>query len=30
MNGGEYDYYAADITRTFPTSGKFKPDSRQA
>ncbi|MFW5451070.1 MAG: Xaa-Pro aminopeptidase [Methylophagaceae bacterium] len=23
--GGEYDYYAADITRTFPVNGKFTP-----
>lgn len=27
--GGEYDCYAADITRTFPISGKFKQESRQ-
>lgn len=23
--GGEFDYYAADITRTFPVNGKFTP-----
>ncbi len=23
--GAEYDYYAADITRTFPVNGRFKP-----
>lgn len=26
--GGELDYYAADITRTFPASGKFSPEQR--
>lgn len=26
--GGEYNYYAADITRTFPVSGKFSPEQR--
>jgi Xaa-Pro aminopeptidase len=25
----EYNYYAADITRTFPASGKFTPEQRQ-
>lgn len=24
--GGEYDYYAADITRTFPVNGKFSTE----
>jgi Xaa-Pro aminopeptidase len=23
--GAEYDYYAADVTRTFPVDGKFRP-----
>jgi len=27
--GGEYNYYAADITRTFPVGGKFSPEQRQ-
>ncbi len=27
--GGEYEYYAADITRTFPVSGKFTDAQRQ-
>ncbi|KAK3065663.1 hypothetical protein LTS18_002556, partial [Coniosporium uncinatum] len=27
--GAEYDCYAADITRTFPISGKFSAESRQ-
>jgi len=26
--GGEYKCYASDITRTFPISGKFSPESR--
>jgi len=26
--GGEYDYYAADITRTFPINGKFTKEQR--
>lgn len=26
--GCEYDYYASDITRTFPVSGKFSPEQR--
>ncbi|PKM46598.1 MAG: Xaa-Pro aminopeptidase [Gammaproteobacteria bacterium HGW-Gammaproteobacteria-1] len=26
--GCEYDYYAADITRTFPVNGKFSPEQR--
>ena len=26
--GGEYDGYAADITRSFPVSGKFTPEQR--
>lgn len=26
--GGEYDHYAADITRTFPVSGKYSPEQR--
>lgn len=26
--GAEYDYYAADITRTFPVSGRFSPAQR--
>jgi Xaa-Pro aminopeptidase len=26
--GGEYDYYASDITRTFPVSGAFSPEQR--
>lgn len=27
--GCEYEYYAADVTRTFPASGKFSPEQRQ-
>ena len=27
--GGECDHYAADITRTFPVSGKFSPAQKQ-
>ncbi|GAB4302066.1 MAG: Xaa-Pro aminopeptidase [Thiohalomonadaceae bacterium] len=26
--GCEYDYYAADITRTFPINGRFSPEQR--
>lgn len=26
--GGEYECYAADITRTFPVNGKFSPEQR--
>lgn len=26
--GGAYDYYNADITRTFPVSGKFTPEQK--
>ena len=26
--GGEYDHYAADITRTFPVNGKYSPEQR--
>lgn len=26
--GGEYENYAADITRTFPVSGKFSPEQK--
>lgn len=26
--GCEYDYYASDITRTFPVSGRFRPEQR--
>ncbi|MEJ2346827.1 MAG: Xaa-Pro aminopeptidase [Gammaproteobacteria bacterium] len=26
--GAEYDYYAADITRTFPVNGRFTPSQR--
>lgn len=26
--GAEYDYYAADVTRTFPASGKFSAEQR--
>lgn len=27
--GAEVEYYAADITRTFPVGGRFSPDQRQ-
>ncbi len=27
--GCEYDYYASDVTRTFPVGGKFSPEQRQ-
>jgi len=27
--GGEYNCYAADITRTFPINGRFSPESKQ-
>ncbi len=27
--GAEYQYYAADITRTFPVNGKFSPQQRE-
>jgi Xaa-Pro aminopeptidase len=27
--GCEYEYYAADVTRTFPASGKFTPEQRE-
>ncbi|MFT3742306.1 MAG: Xaa-Pro aminopeptidase [Gammaproteobacteria bacterium] len=26
--GAEYEYYAADITRTFPANGRFSPEQR--
>ena len=26
--GCEYDYYASDVTRTFPVNGKFSPEQR--
>jgi Xaa-Pro aminopeptidase len=26
--GSEYDYYASDVTRTFPVSGRFTPSQR--
>ena len=26
--GAEYDYYASDITRTFPVGGRFSPEQR--
>ena len=26
--GAEYEYYAADITRTFPVNGRFSPEQR--
>ena len=26
--GCEYDYYASDVTRTFPVNGKFTPEQR--
>lgn len=28
--GAEYNYYAGDVTRTFPVSGRFSPFQRQA
>jgi Xaa-Pro aminopeptidase len=28
--GADYRYYASDITRTFPASGKFSPEQRKA
>jgi Xaa-Pro aminopeptidase len=28
-SGAEYDYYCADITRTFPISGKFSKEQRE-
>jgi Xaa-Pro aminopeptidase len=28
--GSEYDYYASDVTRTFPVSGRFSPPQRLA
>lgn len=27
--GAEYNYYAADITRTFPVNGKFTPEQKE-
>ena len=27
-SGAEWDYYAADITRTFPVNGRFSPEQR--
>ena len=27
--GGEYEYYASDVTRTFPINGKFSPVQRE-
>jgi Xaa-Pro aminopeptidase len=27
--GAEYDHYAADITRTYPASGRFTPEQRE-
>jgi Xaa-Pro aminopeptidase len=27
--GGEYKYYSADITRTYPVNGKFNPDQKR-
>jgi Xaa-Pro aminopeptidase len=27
--GAEYDYYAADVTRTWPVSGRFSPEQRE-
>ena len=27
--GAEYDFYAADITRTFPVDGRFNPEQRR-
>ncbi|MFC2085233.1 aminopeptidase P N-terminal domain-containing protein [Bacteroidota bacterium] len=26
--GAEYDYYSADVTRTFPVNGKFSPEQK--
>jgi Xaa-Pro aminopeptidase len=26
--GSEYDYYASDVTRTFPVNGRFSPEQR--
>lgn len=26
--GGEYQYYASDVTRTFPVNGRFSPEQR--
>ena len=27
-SGAEYDYYASDVTRTYPVSGRFSPEQR--